>query len=102
MKSTQRSAAKCTNGNRAKPGSDPRLLINILGAKVMAKQILITAVERDYNEPADCVELTIHTNAGKSFRIQIDTQTAFPGEWLNIEFRQPPEKHITTFQIGCD
>jgi hypothetical protein len=98
----QRSAVKCTSGEQEKPGSDPRLLINILGAKKMAKQTLITAVDRDYDDPSDCVELTIHTNAGKTFRIQIDTQTPFPGEWLNIEFRQPSEKHVTTFQIGCD
>jgi hypothetical protein len=84
------------------PGSDPRLLVNILGANAMAKQTLITAVEQDYDEPSDCVELTIYTNAGKVFRIQIDTQTPVPGEWLNVEFRQPPEKHVTTFQIGCD
>lgn len=85
-----------------KPGSDPRLLINILWDAKMAKQTLITAVDRDYDEPSDCVELTIHTNAGTVFRIQIDTQTAFPGEWLNVEFRQPCEKHVKTFQIGCD
>lgn len=68
----------------------------------MARQTLITAAERDYDEPSDCVELTIHTNVGKVFLIQIDTRTAFPGEWLNVEFRQPGEKHVTTFQIGCE
>jgi len=85
-----------------KPGSDPRLLINILWNAKMAKPTIITAVDRDYDEPTDCVELTIHTNKGKTFRIQIDTQTSFPGEWLNVEFRQPCEKHVTTYQIGCD
>lgn len=68
----------------------------------MAKPTLITAVDRDFDEPSDLVELTIHTNAGKVFRIQIDTQTAFPGEWLNVEFRQPGDDHVKTFQIGCD
>jgi hypothetical protein len=89
-------------GAAGEPGSDPRLLISIFRRDQMAKQTLIIAVERDSNEPSDCDEVRILTNTGKVFTIRIDTDTAFPNEWLNIEFRLAGEKYVTQFRIGCN
>lgn len=89
-------------GDTGEPGSDPRLLINIFRRDQMAKQTLIIAVDRDFDEPSDSNEVRVLTNKGKVFTIHIDTDTSFQDEWLNIEFRLAGDKYATRWQIGCD
>ena len=84
------------------PGSDPRLLVNIFGAKQMTvKPRLITDISSDHAPecPSDGVELFVKTSKGESFRIWVDTATPFHG-MLNVEFRTQGEKHVKTYDIA--